>query len=184
MVYCRDEGLVKPRFIFVGDKRKLFYGKGKMGYASFWGTIRSIVEGFDIPIIEFNWHNDLKKDEADMCFYLKGVNNWIDSEKEFIEPIPLRKKARPMHIQIEDVLGSIRGIGRKNVRLLFDSGNWGDLGEMLSEVINKEPSFRLKVLGRKAKKRQDITALPGIKGFGEKRVDAIVDLLKEEYVRK
>ena len=177
MCYMRDEHGIHPYLIFVGDISKLFFGKGRLSYRGYMGIRRAIEFGFRIPIIEV-------RNEADLIYRIRDLNDWVDSDKEHVTPIPLRKRDRPIQEQIEDVLGMFPNIGRKNAQSLLQSGKWPTLRALLENIIMDEQSFRLKVLGRKAKKRQKITALPGIKGFGEKRVDSLVGLLNEEYVRE
>ena len=176
MCYMRDEHGIHPYLIFVGDISKLFFGKGKLSYAGYMGIRRSIEFGFRIPIIEV-------RNEADLIYRIRDLNDWVDSDKEHIIPAPLRKRDRPVSEQIEDVLCVMPTIGRKNAQALIGSKHWKNLRELLSEAINNEQGFRLKVLGRKAKKRKKITALPGIKGFGEKRIEAIYELLDMKYER-
>jgi ERCC4-type nuclease len=177
MCYMRDEHGIFPYLIFVGDISNLFFGKGKISYRGYMGIRRSVEFGFRIPIIEV-------RNEADLIYRIRDLNDWIDSEKEHVTPVSLKKRNIPLHEKIENPICMFEGISRKSARLLFDKGQYKTLRELLSDIINKEEKFRLKVLGRKAKKRQGITALPGIKGFGEKRVNSIYDLLDEEYVRE
>jgi hypothetical protein len=65
----------------------------------------------------------------------------------------------------------------------MDSGHWKTMGELLDNAINDPDRFKLKILGRKANKRRGIEEVEGIKGFGKKRVDAILEILNMEYRR-